>query len=427
MFIVKRHKGYKHHRQGGKVRSRFPMVDLQSQRDDWTSTFGNNEVDRMASLFQTANIVMNHFMSSEDSSDFPLRRIQVINGSDGNVMLQLFSPLFGPHDCSHKETRNREYMKSSRKRINLKMTLAYRGSDFCGWEDQRHYLYRKDSSDDDTAQGQTSKAEQSPFLPSVQGTLVDVLDPVFGRSTEANRSRDKQQKLTPLEIKVAGRTDAGVNAIAQICRMRTWRADLPNQQPIDEIESYIKRLVNQHAKSLRLGLRVINVERVGDDFHPTFGATCRAYAYLIDLQNEEIVRSTKPRITRGIVSTLDSMLKTLEGHSLDYVAFSYGKVKTQTTNCTLLHARASLVQPKCNCLSVEKEDKPNEAICIELVGDRFLRRMVRILVATALRESLAVSENDVLLNILNTRDRSYASRAAPSDGLIFVGADYFRE
>ena len=73
------------------------------------------------------------------------------------------------------------------------------------------------------------------------------------------------------------------------------------------------------------------------------------------------------------------------------------------------------------------------AICFELVGNRFLRRMVRILVATALREAYREgggggedgrSEDDALLKILATNDRTFRSRAAPPDGLVFVGAEF---
>jgi tRNA pseudouridine(38-40) synthase len=189
---------------------------------------------------------------------------------------------------------------------------------------------------------------------------------------------------------------------------------LPNGQTIDEIEHYVKELVNEHARELGVGLRVTNVLKVGDDFHPTFGATCRAYAYLIDLQNED--STEQPRITRDTVAQLDGMLRALESQTLDYVAFSYGKVKTQTTNCTLLHARASLVE----CAVSKKE-----AICIELIGDRFLRRMVRILVATALREACAdTAIEDSLLKVIATRDRTICAPAAPPGGLIFVAAGY---
>lgn len=394
--------------------AKYPEREIDSRNDGWINNIllGRNGSD---SLFQSANMVVGHFLSTTNQTSFPLRRLQRADMSN-----QLFEPLFG--ECDNQFTDNTSAMndkpicmKSNRKRINLKLTVAYKGKDFCGWEDQRHHLYRKQPH---STVEQLSEQNQ---MPSVQGTLVDVLDPVFGKMASSatqqqhqmNHTSIKREKSLPLEIKVAGRTDAGVSAIAQICRIRTWRTDLPNEHPINEIESYVQDLVNNHAGNLGLGLRITKVQKVGDDFHPTFGAACRAYAYLIDLQHEESIESL---MTTAIVPKLDGMLRCLEGRSLDYVAFSYGKVKTQTTVCTLIHARASLVE----CTASKKH-----TICIELVGDRFLRRMVRILVATALREACKeVEDSHALLNILEARDRAQAAFPAPPDGLIFVGAGY---
>ena len=75
------------------------------------------------------------------------------------------------------------------------------------------------------------------------------------------------------------------------------------------------------------------------------------------------------------------------------------------------------------------------AIAIELTGDRFLRRMVRILVATAI--VLAVDDDasvtsgginddknrDRLLQLVQAQDRRLTAKAAPPMGLVFVGAD----
>ena len=372
--------------------------------------------------FQTARTVVDHVLSNGNSMRPVLRRIQTFNsdmdGADTDYASELFEPIFGPYrdiPCMTPINNNWIHEKSKRKRINLKLTVAYRGSDFCGWEDQRHHLYRKDSIK--TNRKQTTNMQQSP---SVQGTLVDILDPIFGKKATVDNSSndtDTETKFMPIEIKVAGRTDAGVSALAQICRIRIWRSFLPGQDSIDGVENYVKELVNKHTIRLRLGLRITNVDRVDDAFHPTFGASCRAYAYLIDLHDEDITATNKSLTTRDIVPNLDRMLRSLEGHSLDYFAFSYGKVKTQTTICTLFRARASIV-----------ESSKRRAICIELIGDRFLRRMVRILVATAIREACACVESnhrEALMDIILTRDRACADRAAAPDGLIFVGAGYY--
>jgi tRNA U38,U39,U40 pseudouridine synthase TruA len=66
--------------------------------------------------------------------------------------------------------------------------------------------------------------------------------------------------------------------------------------------------------------------------------------------------------------------------------------KRVSSSSSKLHP-ASLVQP---------------AICIELVGDRFLRQMVRRLVSTAVRECLkedSIRNDNVLVDICLSGDR----------------------
>lgn len=286
----------------------------------------------------------------------------------------------------------------------------------------------------------------------MQGTLADILDPVLGNARGADaadggggarpklspRERRRRRKFEsnrrknarPLEIRVAGRTDRGVSAIGQVCRVRTLRE-------IDGVEEYVKDLVNGEMRANHGGgIRITSVESVGDAFHPSFGASCRAYAYLVDLGDDEqdcsstSGQSSQARITRSIVPTLDRMLQSLQGRELDYFALSHGKVKTQTTLCTLSHARARIVELKGDDDAAidDAAAKKRQAICFELVGNRFLRRMVRLLVATALREAHRCEHEDcnedALLEILSARDRSLRSRAAPPDGLIFIGAGF---
>ena len=242
----------------------------------------------------------------------------------------MFTPLYGAasekgcprNEASIQPNTNMRLSNTNRKRsrcTNLKITVAYRGVVFCGWEDQRHDLYRSAKLFGNNAM---VPMDNVPILPSVQGTLADILHPDLAMKDETktaagDSSADGLEGATmrysakmagihhrrkfacpnkPIEIKVAGRTDAGVSAIGQICRIRTWR-------PLDDgIEKYVKDLVNSKtAKTGKkgLGLHIRSVECVGDDFHPTFGATCRAYAYILDLpfdddgMNNERAYSTK--------------------------------------------------------------------------------------------------------------------------------------
>ena len=197
-------------------------------------------------------------------------------------------------------------------------------------------------------------------------------------------------------------------------------------------------------------LCVTEITRVSKAFHPTFTTCARAYAYLIDIDSNRISSSqTVERDDLSHSSTLstfdmlveekveeqvillNSMLRKIEGKKLDYNGLSYGKVTTSNTFCTLYHARAQLVEYEYHESSSATADKQHirrkRAVCVELVGDRFLRRMVRLLIEASVRlVAIAFANNekseDALIELIQKNDRKLVGRPAPPDGLIFVGA-----
>lgn len=386
-------------------------IKWQMKRDECDEWLDQVLIERSSdapTIFSVAYSVVEGYMSNNAnvSSSSPLLR-RVSNCEDdsgGNTKPQYgdeqFELLFGITSNNKNDdidfvspSKIKRTSKKNRKRTNLKISVAYRGLGFCGWEDQRHELYRNNSNISNT-----DNVNQP--LPSVQGSLADILGPVIGKSSKNTK---------PIEIKVAGRTDRGVSAIGQVCRVRTWN-DIP------DVEAYIQELVNNEAAAKNLGLCITNVERVGPEFHPSFGARSRSYVYLIDLE-EDSDDQESPRITSDLVPRLDRMLHELEGKELDYFALSHGKVKTETTLCILYHSKVSIVE------YTGGGDHKRQALCFELVGNRFLRRMVRLLVGTALREAYRGGGDDSLEHILLSKDRRERSRAAPPDGLMFVGAE----
>ncbi|HWS97566.1 MAG TPA: tRNA pseudouridine synthase A, partial [Candidatus Methylomirabilis sp.] len=112
---------------------------------------------------------------------------------------------------------------------NLKITLAYDGSEFHGWQVQ-------------------------PGFPTVQGVLAECLGRITGEIVLPQGS---------------GRTDAGVHALAQV-------ASLQIESPIPE-----RNLMVALNDILPAAVRVIGVERVEDHFHARHSATAKTYRYRI--------------------------------------------------------------------------------------------------------------------------------------------------
>jgi tRNA pseudouridine(38-40) synthase len=252
-------------------------------------------------------------------------------------------------------------LRQKTKKKSFRLDIAYRGSDFCGWQTQPNNRLR----------------------PSVQQSLEEWLQPLCPDA--------------PVDVRASGRTDAGVHSLGQVCRFRT-HADMSAAQVLAHLQAC--PLTQQGS------LRCLKVTQVSESFHPTFGCKKRAYAYIMDSKD----------MTENQVEYLNAMLQVLEGLELDYFGFSYGKTKTETTLCTLQVARA-----------FSATHSSEKVICIELISDRFLRRMVRILVATALRQVMDISchnNNNGLLDIIQRQDRKASAKAAPPAGLIFVGAAF---
>ena len=309
-----------------------------------------------------------------------------------------------------------------------------------------------------------------------------------------------------VDVRVCGRTDAGVHAVGQVARVRT-KADITAHELYQALQDLCSHQTNTTAASLVPFVafpekwqqnttpflipswRCLRVERVSDKFHPTFGAKSRSYLYLIDIHQEQKRRvlfytatnhpgspgttsyKQDERVNRPyldhdlahqLVHRLNALLRPLEGKELDYYGVSHGKLQTKSFACRLERARAHVIMTK--QLSTEDEDHKDKdssggaldrgnadrvAIAIALTANRFLRRMVRILVATALQLSFddqnavertaadAVNnrvvtwsgakggEDDSLLKLIQSRDRQLSANAAPPDGLIFMGAEFY--
>src|SRR5713101_1088012 len=112
---------------------------------------------------------------------------------------------------------------------NIKLTLAYDGSDFHGWQVQR---------------GQ----------PTIQVALTDVVRKLTG------------EKLT---VHGAGRTDAGVHAAGQVAHFKTHSELTPA-----EFERAFNAL-------LPPAIRVLAAEEVGPEFHARWQAQAKTYHYRI--------------------------------------------------------------------------------------------------------------------------------------------------
>src|ERR1700754_797189 len=112
---------------------------------------------------------------------------------------------------------------------NLKLTVAYDGTDFAGWQIQ-------------------------PEAATIQGTLSSAIGRITG------------EKVLP---QGSGRTDAGVHALAQIATFQT--------ESVIPVNNFVVALND----ILPASIRVLTADEVSDDFHPRKSAQAKTYRYRI--------------------------------------------------------------------------------------------------------------------------------------------------
>ena len=243
----------------------------------------------------------------------------------------------------------------------FKLTLAYRGEDFFGWQ------------------------RQDPH-PTVQLALEDALRKIYGKS---------------FSVAGSGRTDRGVHALGQ-----TASTQLPPIHP----PTVLLRALNFH---LPPGVRVLSVQKEKPKFHARFSARGKTYQYRIVnspfLHPLEIGRAW--HVPRPLHLPAVRRAARLFVGKHDFASF--------TSNPG--YERESTVR---RLRSIRISRKPGNILELSFDGDGFLYRMVRNLVGALVKvghDRLSVAD---LKKILSARSRAGAPPTAPAEGLYLLQVRY---
>jgi tRNA pseudouridine38-40 synthase len=296
-------------------------------------------------------------------------------------------------------------LKSVRYRLlarNLKLTLAYDGHDFAGWQVQPDRL-------------------------SIQGTLVSAFEHLTGEKTLPQGS---------------GRTDAGVHALAQTASV-TLNSPIPTANLVRALNDVLPR-----------SIRVLAVQEMPPDFHARHSATAKTYRYHIyrgaicsPFQARYVYHHPYPLDESPMIAAA----ALVEGEH-DFTSFAavdpekrnVPEKRTAPEKRNATKARGAQEKHHAPKHRQEDPDSGDDAPEInnvrtifqsswqrhadELIytvrGNGFLHHMVRNLVGTFLmvgKGSLTVAD---VRRILDLRDRSAAAATAPASGLFLVSVEY---
>lgn len=206
-----------------------------------------------------------------------------------------------------------------------------------------------------------------------------------------------------VRIHGAGRTDAGVHAIAQCAHV-----DLPARRYAPS------RWVSALNGVLPPAIRVMRCRFVTDTFHARFSAKGKTYRYRI--WNAEVLSPFETNRAWHVIAPLDLELLAATAHQFcgehDFASFAANRGTPETSTVRII--RAVRIRRAGSCISIEVE------------GDGFLYKMVRMMVGTLVQiASGKSSPNEIKARLKSPRRAiSRARVAAPAHGLFLVRVRY---
>lgn len=260
---------------------------------------------------------------------------------------------------SHKPLRIPGTVNMLTENRNIKLIIAYDGSEFSGWQRQLH-------------------------VTTIQGEIERCLCQIT------------QEKVS---LHGAGRTDAGVHAEGMVAHFVTATST--------SCDGFLCGLNSM----LCTAIRILTVSETSSDFHARFAATGKHYIYSvftgrIHLPNQRLYAL---HVTAKLhLDTIRYCLRLLEG-SHDFSSFentgSRDKNKTSGRGAVRTIYRAACIE------------KDSDILEFHFIGDGFLRHMVRNMMGTILETGKGKYSVTEFNNILTAKDRSLAGTTAPAHGL----------
>jgi tRNA pseudouridine38-40 synthase len=248
---------------------------------------------------------------------------------------------------------------------NYKLTLAYDGTEFAGWQVQ-------------------------PQHSTIQGALADAIARITG------------ERLLP---QGSGRTDAGVHALAQV-------ASFAIESPIPA-----ENLLVALNHTLPASIRAIRIEEAAPDFHARHSAKAKSYEYRIF--RASICPPFVARYVHHHPFPLD------EDAMLRAACFVIGK-HDFTSFAAVDPERGKDGEEPDNMRTIYSSEwqREGDLLIYRVRGNGFLHHMVRNLVGTFLLVGKASIKPDCIPALLAARSRSETGPTAPASGLFLASVEY---
>jgi tRNA pseudouridine38-40 synthase len=242
-------------------------------------------------------------------------------------------------------------------RQNFKIVVSYDGTDYHGWQRQ-------------------------PQKRTIQGCLEKALTRITGKN---------------IPVIGAGRTDAGVHALAQVAH---FRAVLNLQE--DELMRAFHSLLPRD-------IRITALEKTPPDFHARKSAKSKIYQYRI---------FNAPDVSPFLIRYVLPWFSPLDIKAMQKAA---NKMKREDDFSPFSSNRQLYSVRKITRSEIEKKGKE---ILYTVEANGFLRYMVRTMVGTLLEIGRGKRSPDIIDTIFKEKKRTLASPTAPAQGLCLIKVNY---
>jgi tRNA pseudouridine38-40 synthase len=263
----------------------------------------------------------------------------------------------------------------------LKLTIAYDGTNYAGWQRQANAL-------------------------SIQAVLEDEIAAIVGGRHSLN---------------AAGRTDAGVHAAAQVASLT-----IDHPIPCDDLQ----RALNARLKGG--DIRIRRIEETFDRFDARIYAKTKTYRYAIwnGAAPSPFLRHVVWHVSHRLeVERMVAAATAVVGEH-DFAAFQGRGSDVLTTVRTVLSAdlvemNVDTDQPVAlSPLDTDANGRDGRLLRFEITGTGFLRHMVRTIVGTLVDIGRGQLEVADMAAIIASRDRRRAGHTAPAQGLMLWRVQY---
>jgi tRNA pseudouridine38-40 synthase len=245
---------------------------------------------------------------------------------------------------------------------NIRLLIAYDGTDFSGWQRQGR-------------------------LRTAQGTLEDALEKIHKR---------------PVALSGSGRTDAGVHAAGQVANFQTDINSIPAERFVPALNSHLPR-----------DIRVLEARVARSDFHARFDAKSRSYRYHLVCGRPALPQELRYKLQlwrRPRLELLNAYARIFRGE-LDCSLFARPGDPSRSRSRYFFNA-AFFVQ--------------GDSLVFEIQANAFLWKMARSMVGTLLHYEEKGTPPEELKAIVASGNRNLAGPTVPPNGLFLWKVDYYR-